>query len=364
MRIRLVVLFAVFAAAASAQRAAVVPAESIYLPGIADSNSPIHWAGGVRYIYNSDGLPLRAEGDDLRSMRRVRAAHLLNSDLRGWWIEATHRDEDGTLFAWYHHETFGACPTDGDHWMAVPVIGAAVSKDNGRTFQDLGYVLTDGNPAKCDAKNGYFAGGHGDFSVILDRRGEYFYFFFSAYGGEAGEQGVAIARMRYADRYAPSGNVWKYREGAWRSTGVGGKVTPIIPVRTPWESEFADAFWGPSVHYNRELGEYVMLLNRACCEPGWPPEGIYISYLRHLDRPAAWSEPEQIMAGGGWYPMAVGLESGDTDKTAGARARLFLGSDSHWEIVFQKHARGVSSISVPSSVWDVETRRRRHSPFK
>jgi hypothetical protein len=47
--------------------------------------------------------------------------------------------------------------------MGVPVIGAVVSTDNGHTFTDLGFVLTDGNEAKCDAQNGYFAGGHGDF---------------------------------------------------------------------------------------------------------------------------------------------------------------------------------------------------------
>jgi len=350
------------AAAVLAQKVEVVTADPVYFPGVADSNSPIHWAEGKRYVYNSDGLPIRSEGVELGTMRYARATHLDDPSVSPWWMEATYRHEDGTIYGWYHHEVYAYCQMNGDRFMGVPVIGAVVSKDNGRTFTTLGNVLTDGYEPNCNAKNGFFAGGHGDFSVILDREKKNFYFFFSVYGGPAEEQGVAVARMAFEDRDKPVGNVWKLWENGWDSPGLGGKVSPIFKVRTPWESENADAFWGPSVHYNRELGEFVMLLNRACCAPDWPAEGIYISYNADLENPAGWGEPERLIEGGGWYPMAVGLAEGDTDKEAGARARFFMGSDSTWELIFRKGQQGVLPLAVSQgrkSRSDVETRRRR-----
>jgi len=327
------------------QKVEVVEAPPVFFPGVADSNSPIHWANGKRYVYNSDGLPIRSEGVDLAGMRYARATYLLNSTTAPWWMEATYRDEeDGTIYGWYHHEIYAYCRMNGDRFMAVPVIGAVVSKDNGHTFQDLGLVLSDGYEPNCAAKNGYFASGHGDFSVIVDKAKETFYFFFSVYGGPANEQGVAVARMAFEDRADPVGRVWKYQDEKWESPGISGKVTPIFTVRTPWESENADAFWGPSVHYNRELDEFVMLLNRACCAPDWPAEGIYASFNGDLKNPKGWSAPDRLVEGGGWYPMAVGLEIGDTDKSAGARARFFMGSDSHWELIFRKGQTGVLPV--------------------
>jgi hypothetical protein len=306
---------------------------------LADSNSPIHWHEGKRFVFNSDGHPLRSESVELSGMRYTRLAHLTGG-VSPWWIEATHRDEDGTLFAWYHHEIWEICgPEKG---LATPVIGAAISKNNGQLFEDLGFVLVDGHEPNCEAKNGYFASGHGDFSVVLDREGKYFYFFFSAYAGQPGEQGVTVARMAYEDRFAPAGKVFKYRDGRWESPGVEGPVSPFLPVQTPWESEFADAFWGPSVHYNRELQEYVMLLNRACCEAGWPQEGVYISFNPDLSNPAGWSKPERIIERAGWYPMVAGLEPGDTDKLAGRGARLFMGADSKYELHFRRGETGIT----------------------
>ncbi|MBI2685383.1 MAG: hypothetical protein HYX27_03630 [Acidobacteria bacterium] len=345
MLLRLGLAMGILATVLPAQKLRIVPAEPVYFPGVADSNSPIHWSNGTRYVYNSDGLPLRSEGVELGSMRYARPTYLLNSDVSPWWMEATYRDEDGTVYGWYHHEIYNYCPMDADRYIGVPVIGAVVSKDNGRTFTDLGFVLTDGYEPNCATRNGYFAGGHGDFSVILDREKKYFYFLFSVYGGPATEQGVAIARMAFGDRDAPAGRVFKFYNDGWESEGLNGKVTPIFAVKTPWESEHTDAMWGPAVHYNRELGEYVMLLNHACCDPGWPAEGIFVSFASSLENPKAWSEPERLLQGGGWYPLAVGIDAGDTDKDAGARARFFMGSDSNYELIFRKGHHGVLPLT-------------------
>jgi hypothetical protein len=80
-----------------------------------------------------------------------------------------------------------------------------------------------------------------------------------------------------------------------------------------------------------------MLLNRACCAPRWPQEGIYISYNADLGNPYAWTPPTKLLDGspGRWYPQVIGAEPGDTDKIAGERARFYLGGESFWEIVFE-----------------------------
>lgn len=138
-------------------------------------------------------------------------------------MEAVYRDDDGTLYGWYHHEIYNYCPMDGDRYVGVPAIGAVVSKDNGRSFNDLGFVWMDGNTPNCDAKNGYFAGGNGDFSVILDREKKYFYFFFSAYGGPAEEQGVAVARMRFEIAPNRRGRFLSFSTTAWNSRDYTGE---------------------------------------------------------------------------------------------------------------------------------------------
>ena len=197
-------------------------------------------------------------------------------------------------------------------------------------------MLASGAEPACDAQNGYFAGGHGDFTVILDRDRQYFYFLFSNYAGETAEQGVAIARMAFADRAKPSGKAWKYFDSDWTEPGLGGRVTPIFPVTASWVDAFTDAFWGPSIHWNTHLEKWVILMNRSCCEPGWPPEGIYVTFNDDLSNPLSWTKPIKLLGDVGWYPQVLGLGEGESDKEAGERARLFIGGASRWELFFSE----------------------------
>lgn len=307
------------------------------MPAPVDSNSPAVWIDGQLVVFNSAGMPLVSRGgNQFLPFDQTDAVALDAMNQIPVWMEAIWQDEDGTLFGWYHHEPGGLC---GASHLTAPFIGAMVSLDGGRSFTDLGPVLVSGDPINCDARNGYFAGGHGDFSVIADQNGEYFYFLFSNYGGDGSQQGVATARMAMADRFAPSGNVWKYFEGDWTEPGLGGQVTPVLPVRQPWQNSNTDAFWGPSLHWNTYLQSYVMLLSRACCEAGWPQKGIYVSYSKNLADPASWSQPalllEDVGFGPGWYPQVMGERFGETDTLAGRVARLYVHGVSHWEIEFR-----------------------------
>lgn len=311
-------------------------APPLKFPAETDSNSPAHWDGGIFYLFNSMGKPKRSHGPDLFHLGSPIDCPYNNKANGGRWIECTWKADDGTLYGWYHHEPAGLCPGTT---LTAPRIGAVRSKDNGATFEDLGIVM-EARPGtlRCDAKNGFFAGGHGDFSIMLDAKQEYVYFFFGNYAGQVSEQGVAVARMRWADRDAPVGRVWKWHAGQWNEKGLGGRVTPIFPARIDWARADADSLWGPSIHWNTHLDQYVILLNRTKDKPGWPQEGIYISFNPDVSNPSGWSEPKKIHDKGAWYPQVIGLDKSEhqTDKLAGRVARFFMKGESRWEIVFLK----------------------------
>lgn len=323
-----------FVATAIAQHVHVRPATPVSFPSETDSNSPAIWLDGRLIVFNSTGLgPVRSEGPDLLQLGASRPVVLGPSNHKPYWIESAWVDDDGSVFAWYHHEPSGICKGSR---LTTPQIGALVSRDGGRTFTDLGLVLTSGYGADCSAQNGYFAGGNGDFTVVLGRRRQYFYFLFTNYGGPVEQQGVAVARMQFELRNTPSGAVQKYYGGQWMEPGIGGRVTPVFPASAAWNLENADSFWGPSVHWNSHLQEFVMLLNRSCCNSGWPQEGIYVSFNSALSNPKGWSEPAKILDGGLWYPQVLGLGQNGTDSFAGRVARLYVYGQSEWTLIFDR----------------------------
>lgn len=322
------------------QGAVVRAASRVEMPTPVDSNSPAFWRGGRLFWFGSHGRPVLSEGPSQFGPWETREVDLQTTNAFPHWLESVWPEENGVLWGWYHGEPVNLIPGST---LTAPKIGAVISTDGGNTLVDLGIVLESGDPIDPTAGNGYFAGGHGDFSVILDRDRSYFYFFFDNYGGLESSQGVCIARMAYADRFNPVGKVWKYHNGGWTEPGRGGRVTPILPVKKRWQATNPDALWGPSVHWNTHLNCFVMLLNRALGapgEPGWTQEGVYISYSTDLSRLGSWTEPRRILDRSqfpGWYffyPQVMGLEPGGTDRRAGQTARLYVGGISKWEIDF------------------------------
>jgi hypothetical protein len=329
------------AAVASGQSAYLRTADSMRLPStIVDGNSPAVWQYGRLRVYTSTGDPIGMIGRDLFHLRLTDPPVVTPADHYPLWIEAVWPDQDGTVYAWYHHEHSGACAYKG---LVTPEIGALVSYDGGRAFLDLGIVLSSGDTPNCDAKNGIFAGGHGDFSVILDQNHEYFYFLFTNYGGAASTQGVAMARMAFGSRASPVGAVYKYYLGGWGEPGVGGRVTPVFPAAVSWDRADTNSYWGPAVHWNTYLQSYVVLLNHACCQTVWPQEAIYLAFNPELSEPMNWTEPAKILAmskigfAPGYYPQVFGTGPGETDTLAGEVARFFVEGVSKWEIVFSRN---------------------------
>ncbi len=320
-----------------AQEAIVRSASLVSMPTEVDSNSPAYWHNGNLLWFGSHGRPVLSQGPNQFGPWETREVSLQTTDEFPHWLESVWPEDNGVLWGWYHGEPIGLVP---DSTLTAPKIGAVMSVDGGNTLVDLGVVLESGDALDPKAANGYFAGGHGDFSTLVDRDRAYCYFFFDNYGGAANTQGVCMARMALADRFNPVGKVWKYFNGTWQEAGKGGRVTPIFPVRKSWQAADPDAFWGPSVHWNTHLNCYVMLLNHAAGDPGWSQEGVYVSYSKDLSRPESWTEPRKILDKSqfpGWYffyPQVMGLEAGGTDRRAGQVARLYVGGISKWEIEF------------------------------
>jgi len=264
----------------------------------------------------------------------------------GYWLESIVRADDGTWYGYYHYERETAlCQQPG---KILPSVGALRSRNQGRTWQDLGIILeAPPDTHDCDTINRYFVGGVGDFSAMLDSQSRDLYFFFSQYLRNGGQQGVSVARLAWADRDAPVGRITVWREGAWLPAravpGVESTVGWTYPAAVPLfltsvdrEAAPVDTFWGPSVHWNTYLQQYVMLMNRSR-DTRWRQEGIYISFSTRLDNPRLWSPPMEILDGGSWYPQVLGLESGSgTDKVAGRVARFFMTGESNYLIEFAR----------------------------
>lgn len=348
-------------APAAVPRATLVPAPTLALPGTVDSNSPIVWdlVDGVPTVFamtSSGGTPHLASGTRLNAFSGREPVTLTPHPGNGVWMEAVVADADGTWYGYYHNEN-PATSVCGRPDRAIARIGAARSRDQGRTWRDLGIILEAPLASvACGSPNRYVIGGVGDLSVALDETSSFLYVFFSQYHQAIEAQGVAVARFPWAHRDYPWWGITVWDEGAWLSprfvraptTDVNGvrrrgwleypAGSPLVRTTQAWHDADGrvNAFWGPSVHWNSSIGQYVMLLNRSKDE-SYNQDGIYVSFAPRLDDPGLWSAPALLLPGGKWYPQVVGLAEGTgSDKEAGEVARFFMSGRSDYYIRFSR----------------------------
>lgn len=347
--------------AATSPRATLVSAPPLTLPGAVDSNSPVMWdlENGQRRMFvlmSHSGVPTIASGASVDHLSSAAPITITPHPGYGVWMEAIVSDDVDQWYGFYHNEWPALRCNREDR--AVPRIGMAKSGDHGKTWQDLGIILqARRNTSACESDNKFVIGGVGDLSVMLDANKNFLYFFYSQYPEAAASQGVAVARMPWADRDRPWGDLDIWRDGAWDpDTGrrvVGDALpgasrgrfewtypfaTPLVTPLLPWHDEDnkVDAFWGPSVHWNSAIEQYVMLLNRAKDED-YTQEGVYVSFAPRLDDPSLWTPPQKILNGGRWYPQVIGVTAGvGTDKVAAGAPRFFMSGKSEWLINFSK----------------------------
>jgi hypothetical protein len=340
-----------------AQSAAVpvtrlIPFKELAVPGRVDSGVPMTWTridGRATLVGFASwgGIPERMAGPDLEHLQVTGDVVIAPHPGDGIWFESVIADQsDSVWYAYYHHEK--PAHECGRADRSIPQIGAAVSTDRGFTWTNLGIILEAPAATEvCASTNSFIYGGVGDVSVMVDRDWKDLYLYYSSFVRDPQSQGVAVARLAWADRDNPRGRVMVWQDGVWlpaaRRVSSGSAVeweypigTPIWRPAKPWHDgiEAADAFWGPSIHWNTSLNQYVMLLNRARDE-AFNNEGIYVAFAPRLDNPRGWSAPQKILKGGGWYPQVAAEEPGSTDKEMGRIGRLFLTGRSNHYIEFR-----------------------------
>ena len=316
--------------------ARLIAAPEIKLPSDIDSSNPAVWSliGGVERLFvisSWGGVPVRSSGQTLERLRVDGPVGFISHPGHGVWMEAIVPDAAGRWYGYYHHER----PADscGRPDRQLPRIGAMRSRDEGLTWEDLGIILdAPAGSEACDSNNRFVLGGVGDVTVALDRSQNDLYFYFSQYFRDPSAQGVAVARMAWADRDAPAGKAAIWNNGAWLPVSRNGNGwtypagTPLVRSQKPFHgpSQERDVFWGASIHWNTYLNQYVMLLNRAENDV-FGQEGVYVSFAPTVADPRSWSTPVKIRDGGEWYPQVIGNETGiGTDRTAGRMARFFM----------------------------------------
>ena len=95
-------------------------------------------------------------------------------------------------------------------------------------------------------------------------------------------------------------------------------------------------FWGPSIHWNTYLEQYVMLLNRAK-DDQFGQEGIYVSFsstlhAAGLERSGEDHERRRLVSAGDRRRK----RGTGTDRRAGRRARFFMTGRSERMIEFER----------------------------
>ncbi len=321
----------------------LVDAEPITLhgPGLdrVDCNTPVLSRAGGMLAFVSDYHPIghtyRRQGTSLGMLGpRERVRLLDDPDPQvGKWIESVWPDPSGRLYGWYHAEEMAPC----ERRLFMPSIGAIVSSDEGVSWRRIGPLLRPPpDTIDCTFDNGAVAGGYGDFSVVPDAGETWFYLHFSSYVADEAHQGVVVARYPMIERDAPAARLEVWSDGIWRPAGTA-RPAPIVPIARGWRHADPDAHWGPAVHFNRDLGLYVMLLNHCQrARRDWHSTGVDISFNADLADPSGWTRPRRLIDGELWYPQIVGLGEHDGDTSSGARARFFIAGFSAWEVHFTR----------------------------
>lgn len=328
----------------------IVTTDTVKMPGgwfpeinlnVVDCNSPCWWKSDTFYMLNSAADAWKTFGENYFNLPPSwRTKYTTESD--GYrWIESIYQDKNGTLYGWYHQEPTKLIPEEvqitRERRLTAPHIGGCVSYDNGETWTDLGIILNAPEESwNLNTKNHYFAGGHGDFTVLADENHEYFYFIYSSYVADSTMQGICLARLSFNDKDFPVGKVQKLYNGKFSEPGLGGKNSPVYPSKRDWHSARPDVYWGASIHYNTYLKKYVLLMNRAI-DIYWKQEGTYMAFADDLSNAESFSEPERIIEGRNWYPQIIGMDFSkqETDRRAGKSLQLFTGGISTNKIVFK-----------------------------
>ena len=326
-------------------------AQQFTLARFDDDDPNFAWSDSARWYLRD----INSEGSPTRTPMR--------------WIESVYRrPADGVLFGLYHTEEgpYVQCGAPYERpYLSVPHIGLARSTDEGKSWKNLGIVLSDGSfPITCDLPVRFFAGGVGDPSMAVGPDSAHLYIVFTDYSGsDAHTQGIQIARIAMADLDAPvaadgTSKVTRWYRGAWSGPGLQGQssarvgqswpatplgqATPLLAPPRSWQRADGGEYWGPSLSWNTQLNAFVLLLNKVSGARAFDAEGNYITYLPDIAQPRlvpAIPQRLQDLPGApaaGWYVQLLGdPRDKGTSAMAGQDARLFIGDRSQRVLHFE-----------------------------
>ena len=363
-----------------------------------DCNRPSWWVGDTLYQMVSNQHPWLSRGgrdaasaqpfepmrftdDDARfawNAKKKWYVHDINSadgptPTRMRWMESVFRAPGtGVLYGLYHLEEgpYVHCPAPYDRpYLSVPHIGLGRSRDNGRTWENLGIIVSDGSfVVSCDLPVRFFAGGVGDPSMAVGPDSTYAYIAFTDYtGDDPSAQGIELARIALTDLdqpLAPDGTskAHRWHSGAWSGPGLQGtpgarvgqswtasplgQATPILPPPRSWLRADGGGYWGPSLSWNTHVGAFMLLLNKVSGAKAFDADGNYLAFLPHIETPSvAPATPIRLDAlpngpTPAWYVQALGDPAmHGTSAWTGQDARLFLGEHSHLALHFSAPTR-------------------------
>jgi hypothetical protein len=212
----------------------------------------------------------------------------------------------GYLLATYHAEL----PNDA----LYAALGLAASKDNGKTWTDLGEIIRL-NQAYAVGLDGWEIG---DGPLVLSPDGKYFYLYFPDWLANGTLHAITTTNVSVAR--APASSVLeaafgsphphtvpfeKFYKGNWHlQPGIGGASTDLIPT---------SAYRGYlDIHFNSALGRYVMIIS----------DDTQFAYAESIDA-LTWTLPSLLGTFGpiAAYPTAVGF--GDDPRILGMSFYVF-----------------------------------------
>jgi hypothetical protein len=186
----------------------------------------------------------------------------------GLWIDSS----DQTFYCFVHNETgweagasaytiFGQQEGEPDYRH----IGLIKSKDRGRTWDFVDWIITSGCPSFSSfyAPDGITGGQEGniiclcsgDFSILPNNRDGYLYIFYTqsfydCINGTVVEDNIYVARSLLSEK-GKAGSWFKYYQGAFSEPGNCGRETPIVyegAVPSVYYDEYHDCYIMSSYH--------------------------------------------------------------------------------------------------------------------
>ena len=218
--------------------ARLVSASRFDLPGEIDSSNPLAWSlvDGVNRLFvltSWGGVPVRSSGASLETLQPGAPVAFSSHPGNGVWMEAIIPDEAGAWYGYYHHER----PADscGRPDRQLPRLGAmrsVIRARRGRTSASSSTRRPAARPATRPIVS-CWAG-----SAMSPRcstpTARTCISTSASTPREAALQGVAVARIAWADRDAPVGKAAIWNDGAWLPASRADESMPFTyPAGTP-----------------------------------------------------------------------------------------------------------------------------------